>query len=184
MAFPIGNQLGDEHGGIRIVMGLVVRDAQGGNHLESGCPGLFLRKACARRVQIRRQLHHARPQAARVRGLLAAQGEGQRPSGDVGGGAHGRPLGASSDAVLHQSAVARGVDVRQIGALVFVRDDAAPVHLQAGICQEFRGRADACRQDDHLRGQGSRAGLYAGDPVRAGNPLQGRAGEDAHAFCL
>ena len=77
---------------------------------------------------------------------------------DVGGGAHGRPLGASSDAVLHQSAVARGVDVRQIGALVFVRDDAAPVHLQAGICQEFRGRADACRQDDHLRGQGSRAG--------------------------
>ena len=184
VAVRVGNELGDEHIGIRIVMGFVIGDAQGGNDLETSRFGLLLRKACAGSIQVGGQLHHSCPQAARIRRLLSAQGKSQRPARYIGGGAHGRPLGTTRDTVLYQSAVAHRVDVRQVGALVFIGKDAAPVHLQPCVRQELRGRADACRQDDHLRGQRSCAGLHAGNPVRTGDFLESRAGEDAHAACL
>lgn len=111
MGVPVGNQLGDEGGGIGVIVRLVIRDAGDGDHIIARLLRLRFGQAGASGVQISCQFHHAGAQAAAVDNILPGQIPGKAASRNIGGGAHGGPLCFSGDAVVHLRAVAHGVHV-------------------------------------------------------------------------
>ena len=107
-------------------MGLVVGDHQGGFHIVAAVFGGLLGKAGLAHVQARKPAHGSAQHAWEAL-VLSRQSLGEGPALQIGRGAHRRPLRFAGEAVFHQSAVPGGIDVRQIGAQLFVHHNGAPL---------------------------------------------------------
>ena len=177
----IGDELCDEGGGIGIVVGLVVRDAHGGDHFTARFHCLLLREARSAGAEGVREPDDTGAQAACVGAGRAGQGLSQASGGEVGRGAHGGPLGRAGDAVSDKGAVAGGVDVVQAGLLVFVDHDGAPVHLNARACQEGGGGPHADAQNHQVGSQLTGARRHGADGALAPYGGDGDAGQELHA---
>lgn len=184
MGGPVGDELGHKAVGAGIVVGLVVGDADHTHRVKPGVLCLGLGQAGAPGVEGIQQLDHAGAQAAAVEGLVPRQVAGKAPAGDVGGGAHGRPLGFAGKGVMYHGAVAHGVDVGQVGGLFVIHQDGAFEHFEAAALQKRGSRADADGQHHQVRRDGTAVGGNALGFVGAGDALQRRAGEHPHAFGL
>ena len=180
----VGDELGDKRGGVGIVVSLVVGDAGHSDHVIALSLGLSLGQAGAASIEVVGQTDHAGAHAAQVGGVGAGEVLGKAPAGDVGGGAHGGPLALAGDAVVHHGAVAHGVHIIEVGALVVVHHDGALHHLQAGLSQETGGGTDADGQHHHVGGQHAGAGIHASGLLGAHNALEGGASAHTHALSL
>ena len=157
---PVGNELGDEERRAGIVVGLVIGDSHHGLHVVAGLFGGGFRQAGASHVQAG-QLHHAGAQHAGICLVFPVEVLGQGTALQVGGGAHGGVLCLAGQAVLHQSAVPGGVDVRHAGGETFVHHNGALFHLDAGALQKGGVGTDARGHHHHTAGQQAPAGLHA-----------------------
>lgn len=165
---------------IRVVVGLVVAHQQGGGHVVARLTGGGLGQTGAAAIQTG-QLDHAGAQHTGITLVLAGQRQGQSAGLHVGGGAHGRPLGRAGEPVGHQSTVARGVHIRQVGAQLAVHRDGSLDHLQAAALQKSGVGTDARAHHHHIGRQSARLGLHGGDPAVAQNDLGRGAGHHPDA---
>ena len=157
---PIRQKLGDEERRAGIVVGLVVGDSHDSLHVVAGLLGGGFRQAGAAHVQAG-QLHHAGAQHAGVRLVFPVEVLGQSAALQVGGGAHGGVLCLAGEAVLHQSAVPGGVDVRHAGGETFVHHNGALFHLDASALQKGGVGPDARGHHHSAAGQQAGVCLYA-----------------------
>ena len=184
VAVPVGDHLGDKSGSIGIVVSFVISDTGYGDGIEALILGLSLGQTGAAGIQILGQLYNTGTQAAAVGGGNPGQVLGQAPSGYVGGRAHGRPLRLSGDPVKDLGAVAHGINIGQIGFLVFVHNDGAPVHFQAGAVEEGGGGTHTNGQNDYFAGECADAGAHAAGFVAAQHFFQSGTGDDAQSSGL
>ena len=159
-------------------MGFVICDSDDGLHIVSHLFGSGFRQAGTGHIGTG-QFGDAGTQYTGIahRLPITCHMHGSQAPGNVGGGTHGGPLALSGGPVGHQCAVARGIDVRVVGAHVLIHQDGALEHLQAGISQPFCVGTEAHGQNDGVGLHRAFAGQHLFHLAFAGDTLQRHTGK-------
>ena len=151
---PVRDDFGNEEGGIRVVVRLVICRNKRGDHIISRFFCLFFRKTGAPDVQPR-QFYHTGSKHARIGFLRPGNHLRQSASLQVCRRSHGRPLSLPGDPVRHHHAVAGSIYVGKAGLHLSVNKDRSLEHLNARILKECCIRTDSRSHDKHLAGEGA-----------------------------